>query len=127
DNASSKNDSEVTSTSHSPCEASCDTSTSIPNELSNEPVIVSSIRSRQTVATQTGHESPDMMFNPEKMTVDEHCYECKVRYRDPKPQDLIMYLHAWSYKGPGWEYKTPLPEWAKIEWTHASSDMQNNS
>lgn len=50
-----------------------------------------------TVATQTGHESPDLSFNPDKMTTDKHCYECKVRYRDPKPQDLVMYLHAWKY------------------------------
>lgn len=33
-----------------------------------------------------------------KVTVDEHCYECKVHYRDPKSKDLIMYLHAWKYK-----------------------------
>lgn len=51
-----------------------------------------------TVATQTGHECPDLTFNQEKMTVDKHCYECKVRYRDPKPQDLVMYLHAWKYE-----------------------------
>jgi len=51
-----------------------------------------------TVATQTGHESPDLAFNPDKMTTDGHCYECKVRYKDPKPQDLVMYLHAWKYK-----------------------------
>lgn len=51
-----------------------------------------------TVSTQTGHESPDMAFSGDKMTVDKHCYECKVRYRDPKPQDLVMYLHAWKYK-----------------------------
>ena len=25
-------------------------------------------------------------------------YECKVRYRDPKAKDLVMYLHAWRYK-----------------------------
>lgn len=51
-----------------------------------------------TVATQTGHESPDLSYNPDKMTTDKHCYECKVRYRDPKPQDLVMYLHAWKYR-----------------------------
>ncbi|XP_053697758.1 pseudouridylate synthase RPUSD2 [Sabethes cyaneus] len=69
-----------------------------------------------TVATQTGHESPDLAFNPDKMTTDKHCYECKVRYRDPKPQDLVMYLHAWKYKGPGWEYETELPDWARVDW-----------
>lgn len=51
-----------------------------------------------TVATQTGHESPDLLYNLDKMTNDKHCYECKVRYRDPKPQDLVMYLHAWKYR-----------------------------
>lgn len=50
------------------------------------------------MATQTGHEAPDFAFNPDKMSVDQHCYECKVRYRDPKPQDLVMYLHAWKYR-----------------------------
>ncbi|KAL7039563.1 hypothetical protein ACKWTF_000024 [Chironomus riparius] len=69
-----------------------------------------------TVATQTGHESPDLTFNTDKMTTDKHCYECKVRYKDPKPQDLVMYLHAWKYKGPGWDYETELPEWARVDW-----------
>ena len=32
------------------------------------------------------------------MTWDPNCYECKVRYRDPKAKDLVMYLHAWRYK-----------------------------
>uniref|UniRef100_T1P9G1 Pseudouridylate synthase RPUSD2 n=1 Tax=Musca domestica TaxID=7370 RepID=T1P9G1_MUSDO len=69
-----------------------------------------------TVATQTDHESPDTTFNAEKVTLDKHCYECKVRYRDPKPKDLIMYLHAWKYKGPGWEYETKLPAWGASDW-----------
>lgn len=51
-----------------------------------------------TVATQTGHDAPDLAFQQEKMTSDPHCYECKVRYRDPKPKDLVMYLHAWKYQ-----------------------------
>uniref|UniRef100_A0A1A9W0P6 Pseudouridine synthase RsuA/RluA-like domain-containing protein n=1 Tax=Glossina brevipalpis TaxID=37001 RepID=A0A1A9W0P6_9MUSC len=75
-----------------------------------------------TVATQTGHESPDMAFNAEKMTTDKHCYECKVRYRDPKPKDLVMYLHAWKYKGPAWEYETELPSWAKSDWMENDQD-----
>jgi hypothetical protein len=61
-----------------------------------------------TVATQTGHESPDLTFNPDKMTTDKHCYECKVRYKDPKPQDLVMYLHAWKYKVSPFTYSTSI-------------------
>lgn len=69
-----------------------------------------------TVGTQTGSEPPDSSFAGEKVTTDPHCYECKVKYRDPKPSDLVMYLHAWRYRGPGWEYETPLPAWAGTDW-----------
>jgi len=55
-------------------------------------------------------------YMPEKMTWDPNCYECKVRYRDPKAKDLVMYLHAWRYKGPEWEFQTKLPEWAEENW-----------
>ncbi|XP_075151835.1 pseudouridylate synthase RPUSD2-like isoform X2 [Haematobia irritans] len=53
---------------------------------------------KATVATQTDQETADLVFNPEKLAIDKHCYECKVRYRDPKAEDLVMYLHAWKYK-----------------------------
>ncbi|XP_073824886.1 pseudouridylate synthase RPUSD2-like isoform X2 [Musca autumnalis] len=82
--------------------------------------ILSNTHVKVTVATQTDHESPDTSFNSEKMTLDKHCYECKVRYRDPKPKDLIMYLHAWKYKGPGWEYETKLPAWGSPDWKETS-------
>ena len=36
-------------------------------------------------------------FKPHLKTVDKNCYECKVRYRDPKPKDLVMFLHALKY------------------------------
>ncbi|XP_052747110.1 pseudouridylate synthase RPUSD2 isoform X2 [Bicyclus anynana] len=55
------------------------------------------------------------------LTPDPHCYECRVRYRDPRPRDLVMYLHAWKYKGPGWEYETELPQWASVDWEEPES------
>ncbi|XP_011177484.1 pseudouridylate synthase RPUSD2 [Zeugodacus cucurbitae] len=79
-------------------------------EKNAQPVKVS-------VGTQTGHDPPDTVYNKEKTTVDEHCHECKVRFKDPKPKDLIMYLHAWKYRGPGWEYETELPNWADKDWS----------
>jgi len=60
----------------------------------------------------------DSTYDSDKLTCDEHCYECKVRFRDPKPRDLMMFLHAWRYKGPGWSYETQLPPWAQGEWQH---------
>ncbi|XP_065202693.1 uncharacterized protein LOC135833021 isoform X2 [Planococcus citri] len=99
----------------SPSLAALPTSTS--SSSTNDQRADSSDRScKVTVATQTGQETPDSTFNPEKVTYDENCYECKVKYRDPKPKDLVMYLHAWKYRGPGWAYETALPEWAKQKW-----------
>ncbi|XP_032529478.2 pseudouridylate synthase RPUSD2-like isoform X1 [Danaus plexippus] len=92
-----------------------------------------------TVATQTGctpaHVVPNVSTGvstsvsnvtgvyttSQELTVDPHCYECRVRYRDPRPRDLVMFLHAWKYKGPGWEYETELPQWADIDWEESES------
>jgi len=68
------------------------------------------------MCTQTGIDVPDARFDKTKVSVDPHCLECKVRYRDPKPKDLIMYLHAYRYSGPGWSYETPMPKWADVHW-----------
>ncbi|XP_063358895.1 pseudouridylate synthase RPUSD2-like isoform X1 [Cydia amplana] len=75
-----------------------------------------------TVATQTGCAATatssvsSASSSTDALSTDPHCYECRVRYRDPRPRDLVMYLHAWKYKGPGWEYETELPQWASVEW-----------
>lgn len=85
-----------------------------------------------TVATQTGctpaapsHASglasSSASGSTDALSSDPHCYECRVRYRDPRPRDLVMYLHAWKYKGPGWEYETELPQWASIDWDEPES------
>ncbi|EDV98985.1 RNA pseudouridylate synthase domain-containing protein 2 isoform X3 [Drosophila grimshawi] len=83
------------------------------SELKTE--IKSSPEAKVTVSTQTGHEAADCSFDHSKLSVDPHCQECRMNYRDPKPADLVMYLHAWKYKGIGWEYTTELPNWASIE------------
>ncbi|XP_004929343.2 pseudouridylate synthase RPUSD2 isoform X2 [Bombyx mori] len=69
-----------------------------------------------TVATQTGCAETATSAAGAAEVIDPHCYECRVRYRDPRPRDLVMYLHAWKYKGPGWEYETELPQWASLDW-----------
>ena len=50
-----------------------------------------------TIATQTGIEEADELFDTKKLSYDAHCYECKVKYRDPSPKDLVMFLHAYTY------------------------------
>ena len=44
------------------------------------------------------------------------CSECKIIRQDPTEKELIMYLHALRYKGPDFEYSTPMPDWAKEDW-----------
>jgi len=44
---------------------------------------------------------------------DENCYECKQKFKEPGQKDLVMYLHAWSYKFGDLEFKTKLPSWAE--------------
>ncbi|XP_068961849.1 pseudouridylate synthase RPUSD2 isoform X2 [Petaurus breviceps papuanus] len=48
--------------------------------------------------------------------MDSLCEECHLVRQDPLPQELVMYLHALSYKGPGFEYSSPMPSWAQDDW-----------
>lgn len=66
--------------------------------------------------TQTGMDLPDSGFDASKASVDPHCLDCRVRYRDPQPKDLVMFLHAYEYSGPDWAYETPMPAWASADW-----------
>ena len=47
---------------------------------------------------------------------DPNCSECATHRPDPMPKDLVMYLHALRYQGPGWGYSTALPVWANPDW-----------
>ena len=38
------------------------------------------------------------VYDPSKMTFDPSCTYCGIRFRDPEPHELIMYLHAHKYK-----------------------------
>lgn len=70
----------------------------------------------KSISTQTNYAEPDQCFQKEKLTIEATCSECKLKYRDPKPMDLIMYLHAHRYEGPNWSYETSLPPWADVNW-----------
>ena len=66
-----------------------------------------------TIATQTGVEEAPKPFDITKLSVDTHCYECKVKYRDPRPKDLVMFLHAYTYSVryfPFWQAYTGVPQ-----------------
>ncbi|GFO27079.1 pseudouridine synthase [Plakobranchus ocellatus] len=61
---------------------------------------------------------PDLRpgFDMSKWSVDTQCDLCKRLPVEPRERDLVMFLHALKYKGPGWEYETDLPDWARADW-----------
>ncbi|TSN67133.1 RNA pseudouridylate synthase domain-containing protein 2 [Bagarius yarrelli] len=54
--------------------------------------------------------------NDTKVVRDHLCSECKIVRPDPTEKELVMYLHAFCYKGPDFEYSTQMPGWAKEDW-----------
>ncbi|XP_023340108.1 RNA pseudouridylate synthase domain-containing protein 2 isoform X2 [Eurytemora carolleeae] len=85
-----------------------------------EAAPISSLTYNDELLTKFG----EYRYSPDKMTWDPNCYECKVRYRDPKAKDLVMYLHAWTYKGPDWQFQTRLPPWAEPNWEQPENEKK---
>ncbi|ELW48161.1 RNA pseudouridylate synthase domain-containing protein 2 [Tupaia chinensis] len=66
-----------------------------------------------TVAFAPGKAAETDIKNEE---TDPLCAECRLVRQDPLPRDLVMFLHALCYKGPGFEYFSPMPAWAQDDW-----------
>ncbi|XP_036911959.1 RNA pseudouridylate synthase domain-containing protein 2 isoform X2 [Sturnira hondurensis] len=66
-----------------------------------------------TKALAPGNAAEKDVVNQE---IDPLCAECRLVRQDPLPQDLVMFLHALCYKGPGFEYSSPMPAWAQDDW-----------
>jgi tRNA pseudouridine synthase 9 len=53
--------------------------------------------------------------NEVKNYIKEHCFECLNRFREPAPDELVMFLHALQYKiSDVTTFMSSLPEWAQI-------------
>ncbi|XP_003418792.2 pseudouridylate synthase RPUSD2 [Loxodonta africana] len=66
-----------------------------------------------TLALAPGDAAEADVVNQE---TDPLCEECRLVRQDPLPQDLVMFLHALRYKGPDFEYSSPMPAWAQDDW-----------
>ncbi|XP_023234143.1 RNA pseudouridylate synthase domain-containing protein 2-like [Centruroides sculpturatus] len=55
-------------------------------------------------------------FDVRKLTRDPTCKNCLHINTDPKPDELMMFLHAYEYKGRDWNFRTQIPNWAKKDW-----------
>lgn len=74
---------------------------------------------RPQVDSSNGNQTGEPTLKSPPDTRDHLCSECKLVRPDPTEKELIMFLHALRYKGPGFEYSTPLPYWAQEDWVEA--------
>uniref|UniRef100_UPI00358E71F6 pseudouridylate synthase RPUSD2-like n=1 Tax=Myxine glutinosa TaxID=7769 RepID=UPI00358E71F6 len=77
------------------------------------------------VNTSEASKSSRITSLQKAVTYDSLCSECQVTRPDPKPTELVMCLHALRYKGPDWEFSTPMPVWAHADWSE--DDCVNDS
>ena len=52
----------------------------------------------QDNSSASGCALPLLSNNKISDVIDDDCTGCRKTYRDPTPQELVMFLHAWSYK-----------------------------
>ena len=76
----------------------------------DESTSTSTITISQSEQTNDIKRSPG--FDPSLLAKDPDCFECDQTYREPTRKDLIMYLHALSYKFGDLQFKTDMPYWA---------------
>ena len=69
-------------------------------------------------------QTNQILFDRNKLSVDKNCQECNISFCDPKPEQLIMYLHAYKYSGADWSFETKLPEWANEDWVEPRFDSK---
>ena len=81
---------------------------SVENWIESEEYLSSKVPSVMREKNQEEDTEEDKQY------FDPHCAECKVKYRPPPKDTLVMFLHALKYSGEDWSYSTELPSWAKL-------------
>ncbi|XP_018619762.1 pseudouridylate synthase RPUSD2 [Scleropages formosus] len=120
--ASNKTDSDCASQCVHVSSGSCTTAESmhtVPTSSSSKNIAEKGVTHLVQDGMSCGSAAPNRSPNDIGPLVNEKdplCSECKTVRPDPTEKDLIMYLHALRYKGPGFEYSTPLPDWAREDW-----------
>jgi len=102
------------------------TPVSVNNESVNEKIVNTKSPTTVDSAVTENPITKDSAVNKDRVTYtskdlgdayyDADCTECKRRWMEPLPHELIMYLHARKYKGVGFEYETSFPAWAADDW-----------
>jgi hypothetical protein len=89
--------------------ASSDTS---PDTVSSRPISQRIEEKVQKLPDDIKEQLPDA--DPVKLlSLLQNCADCGTERRDPFPEELFIYLHAFEYKGADWEFSASLPYWSQ--------------
>ncbi|PVD20891.1 hypothetical protein C0Q70_19054 [Pomacea canaliculata] len=86
------------------------------SQLENISVLVSESNVDKSTEEEKANKAARSGFDAARWVPDSGCRSCRLKYVDPKPSDLVMYLHALKYQGPDWNFCTSLPAWAQDDW-----------
>ena len=85
----------------------------LPSEVESSPNHVRTLTSKVLTSSNHDETSPSEVKSDERFCPT--CPECVNPLPDPDMRWMTMYLHAYSYKGSDWEFKTKIPSWAGME------------
>ncbi|CAH8502857.1 unnamed protein product [Schistosoma rodhaini] len=77
---------------------------------------LSNSRNREKYIVQETNEKLKSSLDPNvlerlQLCKDPLCPDCKLTFKDPEMNNLILRLHAYRYSGSDWCYSAPLPSW----------------
>ena len=68
--------------------------------------------SRDNSTASFGYPQSRLGFD---LDFSETCDICRNPISDPDRSEMVLYLHAYRYKGTDWEFKSALPSWSKLD------------
>lgn len=75
--------------------------------------------STEEVATKELSLLAETADNRNQTWFDRTCLNCVKPFADPRPHQMMLYLHAWKYEGEGRAFETPRPSWAEVDFDKA--------
>ncbi|RKP34328.1 pseudouridine synthase [Dimargaris cristalligena] len=84
---------------------------------------------QKAIANLTELDHHQQHHPAKEISVVTSCTQCQENIHspipDPKPEQRLIWLHAYKYEGDGWSYKTEMPAWSKPK-ENSSSEADTN-
>ena len=70
----------------------------IPHSIDTQALARDRVQTELSADDQTVQTDTRPVFDESKMIFDPKCADCHRQFREPKPEELVIYLHALCYK-----------------------------